>query len=959
MKSRCPVFNFTQRSVSFRLFQLAFITFFCVWLIVPQQAWAGSGCACSEVAVGQSGGSRVNVEKFYGALTLKQTDVDLPGYAGVNLTRTYDSLRKIFGMFGFGWGCGDYSYLLTTTGDIKVNLNGRGELFTVAAGYANAKGTLQLTFLSEDELSIENKQHDKWYFSIPTRACTRFVDHQDNATLYDMTITNKFVGVIDGTNAFQEVALMNKITYADNREMVFEYTSNLCTRVISPDGRTNQYSYTDGLLTGVTRDDGMVLDYGYHTINENGVTKGWLTSIGYASGAEVNIAYNGEFDTTNKLRVVEVTGPLGYQYSYGYATSTDTNSSCGCRTSTIVTDSLNRDTVYTYEENGAINRTTNALGYASTVFITNGLWKYYSDNRGNTNWYAYDLGNTNVVSRKNLLSETNTLGKTWNYAYNADNYRTLIVDPLNHTNSFGFDGKGNLLSVTNAFGQQVVSRAYTANGLLSAVVDGRGNMTQYSRNNEGLITNIMDSASNSWVRAYDNAGNLTSTTDPLGNTIHLTYNSLNKPASVTDTLGHVTALAYDEMANVTNITDAAGNSASFQYDLLQRRTSIRDALGHETRFVYDPESNLVTMTNALNQVYAYIHDVVNQTKTFQFPDGSKENYVYDPNGNLTAVTNRSGQVSKSIFDAGNRLTKRTLIQPGHDVIFDYDYDAANRLTRAIRMKGAVVESAITNHYDRANRFTSQQQDAYLVDYGYDANNSIRKIVYPSGSDIRYTYNKLNRISGINLGTNGVSVAVFSYDTAGRLKQRRLVNGVERGVYRYNEGSQITNVVVRSVNGGTTNKLWSAVYGYDAVGNRTWVKYKNGRGDVYRYDDTYQLTGAKYNVDNPSTGYAAATNPSRTVAYQYDALGNRTGVTEDGNQTLYTANNLNQYTQAGATSFTYDTRGNLTGDGTWTYSYDQDNRLIGASKTGMTVTYEYDALGRRISKIINGVILRSA
>jgi RHS repeat-associated protein len=953
--SRLPFTRFTQRSISFRLFQLAFVAFFCIWLVVPQQVWAG--CACSEVAVGQSSGSRVNVEKFYGALTLKQTDVDLPGYAGVNLTRTYDSLRKIFGMFGFGWGSGDYSYLLTTSGDIKVNLNGRGELFTVAAGYANTKGTLQLTFLSEDELSIENKQHDKWFFSIPTRACTRFVDHQGNAALYDMTITNKFVGVVDGTNAFQEVALVNKITYADNREMVFEYTSNLCTRVISPDGRTNQYSYTDGLLTGVTRDDGMVLDYGYHTINENGVTKGWLTSIGYASGAEVNIAYNGEFDTTNKLRVVELTGPHGYHYSYGYATSTDTNSSCGCRTSTIVTDSLNRDTVYTYEENGTISRTTNALGYASTTFFTNGLTRYYTDNRGNTNWYVYDLGNTNVVSRKNLLSETNALGKAWNYVYTADNLRTLIVNPLSHTNSFGYDSKRNLLSVTNAVGQQVVSLTYSTNGLLSTVTDGRGNTTTYFCNNLGLITNTLDAASNSWAKAYDDSGNLMSTADPLGNTIHLTYNTLNKPVSITDALGHVTVLAYDEMANRTNVTDAAGNSASFYYDQLQRSSMIRDALGHETRFAYDPASNLVTMTNALNQVYSYGWDAVNQTKTLQFPDGSKESYAYDPNGNLTVVTNRSGRVSKSVYDAGNRLTKRTLVKPGDDTVFDYDYDAANRLVRAKLLNGTNLISVITNHYDKANRLTSQRQDAYLVDYGYDANNNLKKIVYPSGSDIRYTYNKLNRISGINLGTNGVSIAEFSYDAAGRLKQRKLANGVERGMYRYNEGDQITNMVVRAVNGGTTNKLWLATYGYDSVGNRMWAKHKDGRGDVYQYDATYQLTGVRYDVKNPSAGYTAATGASRTVTYTYDALGNRVSMTDNDNQTFYTVNSLNQYTLAGSTTYTYDDRGNLISDGLWTYSYDHDNRLLSANKTGTTVAYVYDAFGRRISKVVNGVTTR--
>jgi hypothetical protein len=44
---------------------------------------------------------------------------------------------------------------------------------------------------------------------------------------------------------------------------------------------------------------------------------------------------------------------------------------------------------------------------------------------------------------------------------------------------------------------------------------------------------------------------------------------------------------------------------------------------------------------------------------------------------------------------------------------------------------------------------------------------------------------------------------------------------------------------------------------------------------------------------------------------------------------YTANNLNQYTQVGATNYTYDGNGNLSNDGVFAYTYDYENRLITA------------------------------
>jgi hypothetical protein len=63
---------------------------------------------------------------------------------------------------------------------------------------------------------------------------------------------------------------------------------------------------------------------------------------------------------------------------------------------------------------------------------------------------------------------------------------------------------------------------------------------------------------------------------------------------------------------------------------------------------------------------------------------------------------------------------------------------------------------------------------------------------------------------------------------------------------------------------------------------------------------------------------------------------------------YATNGLNQYTSAGPASFTYDPNGNLTADGTRSYLYDVENRLVSASDGAELV---YDPKGRlfQISK----------
>lgn len=84
-------------------------------------------------------------------------------------------------------------------------------------------------------------------------------------------------------------------------------------------------------------------------------------------------------------------------------------------------------------------------------------------------------------------------------------------------------------------------------------------------------------------------------------------------------------------------------------------------------------------------------------------------------------------------------------------------------------------------------------------------------------------------------------------------------------------------------------------------------------------------------------------------------------------TPYVPNALNQYTSVGGNSVQHDLNGNLTSwvsayappgasAGRQTYTYDVENRLrtvaVGGSNT-VTTRYDYDGLGRRISKTVGG------
>ena len=116
---------------------------------------------------------------------------------------------------------------------------------------------------------------------------------------------------------------------------------------------------------------------------------------------------------------------------------------------------------------------------------------------------------------------------------------------------------------------------------------------------------------------------------------------------------------------------------------------------------------------------------------------------------------------------------------------------------------------------------------------------------------------------------------------------------------------------------------------------------------YGYDPVSRLAALSHDLDGSGSTNDATLgfsyNPasqivSRTLtnnAYEYPL----TSSTKS-----YAVNGRNQYTQVGGTTHTWDTNGNLTGDGLTTFGYDTENRLVSASGA-KNASLAYDPLGR--------------
>ncbi len=154
------------------------------------------------------------------------------------------------------------------------------------------------------------------------------------------------------------------------------------------------------------------------------------------------------------------------------------------------------------------------------------------------------------------------------------------------------------------------------------------------------------------------------------------------------------------------------------------------------------------------------------------------------------------------------------------------------------------------------------------------------------------------------------------------------------------------------NGATSGAGVLADYTYDNLGRRDYVTRGNGATTDYAYDTASRLTDLDHNLDGSTTTNDQSFDFSFTAASQLSGRTTSNDLYAWANPAAartYARNGLNQYTSTsgtGATSFTYDARGNLTGDGTRTFTYDYENRL--RTTTGaVSLTLNYDPLGRLI------------
>ena len=134
--------------------------------------------------------------------------------------------------------------------------------------------------------------------------------------------------------------------------------------------------------------------------------------------------------------------------------------------------------------------------------------------------------------------------------------------------------------------------------------------------------------------------------------------------------------------------------------------------------------------------------------------------------------------------------------------------------------------------------------------------------------------------------------------------------------------------------------------FSSLGRRTSATLQDDTAWHYTYNQRSEITSAiRKNASNVT---------QNNMRYVFDNIGNRTSSYEDATSKTYDANSLNQYTEIDVTGGSsvcplYDDDGNMTQFDSSTYTYDAENRLVGAQSGTTRLEFIYDALGRRVAR----------
>jgi len=522
---------------------------------------------------------------------------------------------------------------------------------------------------------------------------------------------------------------------------------------------------------------------------------------------------------------------------------------------------------------------------------------------------------------------------------------------------YGFDSTGRHLRTVHALTGGVLHEfTYDADGRLSEVRDGDGNVTTIEREVNGDPTAIIAPDGQRTELALDANGYISTITNPAAEAYQMGYAANGLLQEFTDPRNNTSLLTYDALGRLTRDENAAGGfwdldrteeASAYEVTLTSaegRATTHRlenQANGVERRLTTDPDgttqetlttpSGTRTTTRADGTV-VYEKDGPDPRFGMQAPV-IVSSYTATPGGRtLWTTSNRTADPPDAADPLSLNSLTDTVTVNGRP--FTRVYDAATRTATATTPAGRQRISTT----DIQGRVVQEEVNGLeAVSYTYDARGRLATIATGSGADLRQTTLTYDGDGYLASITDPLARSVgFDYDLAGRVTTQTLPDGRVIG-FTYDAAGNLTSI--------TPPGRPAHAFDYTPVD----LEEQYDPPDVglpadvtqYAYNLAKQLTQilrpdgetVDFTYDATSGKLTAITIPRGSYGYAYDAATGKldTLTAPDGGTLTYTYDGFLPLTETWAGALA----------GTVSRTYNNDFRITSLVVNGNPVTFGYD------------------
>ncbi len=488
--------------------------------------------------------------------------------------------------------------------------------------------------------------------------------------------------------------------------------------------------------------------------------------------------------------------------------------------------------------------------------------------------------------------------------------------------------------------------------------------------------------------------------DRMGRWTITNHDAQGRVVSVRDPQGRVVTQEWCKCGSLDKLVDANGNPTTWERDIQGRVTKAIRANGTATTYTYDVATGrLWKVQDPKDQVKVYEYEQDDARKAIRYQDTLGNHIANTPDVTFTYETAypRLGSMTDgtgTTIYAYNPITTPPVLGAGglastdgplpNDTV-SYTYDGLGRL-RTRSLNGTANETSFT--FDPYGRIRTQTSLLGTFTFGYEGvAGRLKSLSYPNGQTSTYAYldvqNDLRLQEIHHKKPSGATLSRFTYayDKAGNIVtwgQQRDTEPLQTWTYGYDLVDQLTSARVDATPLPTPSRY---AYAYDPAGNRT-VEQKDDAPLTFTYDNMNRLTAHapggsivfRGTVNEPAqvtlsttTGTRPATTTPTTspdVEFKGQApLPQQSGQTEvtvtatdyDNPTPQTTTQRYNINVSGTSKAYLYDANGNLTFDGTRTYEWDAENRLLKVTEgTTILASFTYDGTGRRATKTTGGV-----